>query len=75
MYNPNTDLELDQDPDPELTSPNCPHFGIHIVIKTLDGSSCKKCIISASATYIQHTCEKVKKQNSQQKMELINNGE
>ena len=32
-----------------------------MVIKSLDGSSCKKCIISTSATYIWHTHEKVKK--------------
>ena len=45
------DLELDQ--DPELTpKKNWPHFGTHMVIKSLDGSSCKKCIIDTSATYI-----------------------
>ena len=43
------------------TPKNWPHFGTHIVIKILDGSSCRKCIISTSATYIWHTCEKVKK--------------
>ena len=36
----------------------------------------KKCIISTSATYIWHTCEKdKKKKSSQQKIELTNNGE
>ena len=34
------------DPPPK----NWPHFGTHMVIKTLDGSSCKKYIISTSAT-------------------------
>ena len=38
-----------------------PHFGTHIVIKTLDGSSCKKFIISVSATYIWKTHEQFKK--------------
>ena len=52
--NTNTDL----DPDPELSPPtNCSDM----VIKTVDGSSYKKIIISASATYICHTCGKVKK--------------
>ena len=55
---------------------NSPHFGSHIVIKTIDGRSCKICIISTSATYILHTHEKGKKKwSSQQKMELTNNSE
>ena len=32
-----------------------------MVIKILDGTTCKKCIISTSATDIWHTHEKVKK--------------
>ena len=54
-------MDLGLDPDPELTPQNWPHFGTHMVIKTLDGSSCKKCIISTSVTYIWHTHEKAKK--------------
>ena len=55
---------------------NWPQFGSHMVIITLDGSTCKTCIISTSAIYIWHTCEKVKKkQSSQQKMEMTNNSE
>ena len=47
-----------------------------MVIKTLDGSTCKKYKISISATYIWHTCVKVKmKWSSQKKMELTNNSE
>ena len=42
-----------------VDSPKLTSFGTHMVIKTLDGSSCKKCIINASATYILHTHEKV----------------
>ena len=42
---------------------NWPQFGCHMVIITLDGSTCKTCIISTSAIYIWHTCEKVKKKN------------
>ena len=38
---------------------NCLHFGTHMVMKTLDGGTCKKCIISTLATYIWHTWEKV----------------
>ena len=38
-YNPNMDLELDQDPD--LTPKNWSQFGTHMVIITLDGSICK----------------------------------
>ena len=58
-YNTNMDLVLDL--DPELNPPKLTSFCIHMVIKTLDGSSCKKFLISTSATYIWHTCEKVKK--------------
>ena len=54
-------MDLELDPDPELTPKNWPPFGIDIVIKTVDGSSCKKCIHSSSATYIWHTCEEIKK--------------
>ena len=69
-------MDLEQDPDLELTPQKWPHFGTHMVIKTLDGSSWKKCIISTSATYIWHTHEKVKtKQISQWKIELTNNSE
>ena len=60
---------MDLDLDPEFTPQNWPDFGTFMVIKTLDGSSCKKCIISTSATYIWHTCEKVIKLSLQQKME------
>ena len=38
-----------------------PPFGTCMVIKTLDGSTCKKYIIITSATYIWHTCEKLLK--------------
>ena len=48
---------------------------MQMVIKSLSDSSCKKCIISTSATYIWHTCENVKKWNSQQKIELRNSSE
>ena len=40
-YNPNMKLELDL--DPELPPhKKWPHFGCHMLIKSLDGSSCKK---------------------------------
>ena len=51
-YNPNMDLEL-------IPEKNWPHFCSHMVIKTLDGSGCIKCIISTSATYIWHTHENI----------------
>ena len=54
-------MDLKLEPDPELTPQNWPLFGSHMVIKSLDGSSCKKCIISTSPTYIWHTHQKVKK--------------
>ena len=58
----NTNIDLDLDMDVELIPPqNWLHFGTYMVIKTLDGSSCKKCIICTSATYICHTYEKFKK--------------
>ena len=35
-------MDLELGPDPELTPhENWPHYGTHIVVKTLDGSSCK----------------------------------
>ena len=34
-------MDLDLDLDPELTPKSLPHFGTHMVIKTLDGSNCK----------------------------------
>ena len=39
IYNPNMDLELDQ--DPELIHKNWPQFGTHMLIITLDDSICK----------------------------------
>ena len=69
-------MDLEQDPDLQLTPYKWLHFGTHMVLKTSDGSSYRKCIISTSATYIWHTHEEVKtKQSSQQKMELTNNSE
>ena len=58
MYNPNMDLELDQ--DPELTPKNWLQFSTHMVIQILDGSSCKMYNYT-SDTYILHTHEKDKK--------------
>ena len=52
------DLELDMDVDlpPEID------LTLALMdIKALDGSRCKKCIISSSATYVWLTCEKVTK--------------
>ena len=57
-YNTNMEMEIELTPPP---AKNWPQFGSHMVIITLDGSTCKTCIISTSATYIWHTCEKVKK--------------
>ena len=49
--NPNMDL------DTEVTPPKLTLIGTHMVIKTLDGSSCKTCIISTSAAYMWHMLE------------------
>ena len=38
-HNPNKDLELD--PDSDLTPKNLTSLSTHMVIRTLDGSSCK----------------------------------
>ena len=48
------DVELDLEFTPLN---NWSHIGTHTVIKTFDGSSCKKCIINISVTYIWHTCK------------------
>ena len=53
-------MDLELDPDLELTPWNGPQFRTHMVIKTLDGSSCKRCTISTSATYGIHV-KKLKK--------------
>ena len=66
------DLELDL----ELTPQDWPHFDTHVVLKSLDGSSHKKCIISTLAIYVSGIhMKKLKKRSSQQKMELTNNSE
>ena len=57
MYNPNMDLKLD--PHPELTPQKVTSYLVsHMVIIALNGSSCKKCIISSLDTYILNTHEK-----------------
>ena len=54
----NTNVYLKLDPDTELTPQKVNLSLVLMVIKTLDGSSCKICIIITSATYMRHTYEK-----------------
>ena len=65
-------MDLKLDLNLELTPQKITSFGIHMVIKTLDGNSCKKCIISTSVTYIWNTCEKVKKNKQKNKFTAEN---
>ena len=51
-------MDLEQDLHVELTPKIYLTLSTHMVIKILDGSSCKKkCIISTSAIYIWHKHE------------------
>ena len=54
-YNTNIDLEMDPETPPKITSPWYSYGD-----KNLRWQYMHKCKISASATYIWHTCEKVK---------------
>ena len=69
-YNTNMGLEIKWTPQ-KLTS-----LWYSYGDKNLRWQYLQKCIISTLATYVWHTCEKVKKKSiSKQKMEVANNSE